>query len=402
MKNKRGFLTVIVLACILIGCSKRRGIETDLERVNESTTFFSYFIPLHVKLMPEPMEKFLTLPPLQSPTPLFANLIAGNGLDSVITIIVDELPDGESRIFVDMNNNENLSDDTDGNWMEESPDMLRMRLVLQVEYMISGRRVLKPYGMEFFRFKNRMRDVILVSRLGYSIGTITLDGLKYTMAVSDDNCDAFYDIGHTTLIIDRDRDGQLDGSLSSAEFFRPMEPFHLRGKSYQMISVSPAGEQVVIGPSDFAVEPKAYLGPNFPAIPISEKGLDGSNISLDDFKGKILLLDFWATWCEPCRVELPLVQSVYEDFHDRGFEILGISLDEDEDLLRTFLDENNMPWPQIFDGLGWNNHVAQKYRVMAIPTTYLLDRQGIIRYRNPRGQELRERVQGLIQDQSDP
>ncbi len=70
--------------------------------------------------------------------------------------------------------------------------------------------------------------------------------------------------------------------------------------------------------------------------------------------------------------------------------------------MRTFLDENNMPWPQIFDGLGWNNHVAQKYRVMAIPTTYLLDRQGIIRYRNPRGQELRERVQGLIQDQSDP
>jgi peroxiredoxin len=169
-----------------------------------------------------------------------------------------------------------------------------------------------------------------------------------------------------------------------------------------MVSVDPTGENVVIADSDSLVAPKAYLGPNFPAIPIRAQGLDGSIIQLEDLRGQIVLLDFWATWCEPCRVELPMVKSVYEEFHDQGFEILGISLDEDEDVLRDFLKENDVTWPQVFDGLGWNNRVAQTYRVMAVPTTYLLDRQGIIRYRNPRGGELRNRVEELLTTQETP
>ena len=392
-------LIIILLIGSFIGCSKRRGVEAVLERVNESKTYFSYFIPLHIELRSEPMERFVTLPPLQGAAPRFGNLIMGNGQDSLITIVVDEIPEGEPRIFIDLNNNENLSDDMDGHWREESADMLRMQVIIQVEYIVSGERVLEPYAMEFYRFKNRMVDVVFASRLGYSIGTVSLDGIKYAVVISDDNSDALYDVRQTALIIDRNRDGQLDGDMSSAEFFGPLEPFNVRGKSYRLASVSPRGDRIVIAPVDSFVEPKAYLESGFPAVPIRQEASDGSSITLERFRGRVLLLDFWATWCEPCRIELPFLKEVYDAFHDRGFEILGISIDEDEAAFRQFIDDHDIEWPQIFDGLGWSNHVARQYRVMAVPTTYLLDRRGIIRYRNIRSAELKSRVEALLQDQ---
>ncbi|UCH82680.1 MAG: redoxin domain-containing protein, partial [Candidatus Latescibacterota bacterium] len=133
-------------------------------------------------------------------------------------------------------------------------------------------------------------------------------------------------------------------------------------------------------------------------IPFAVSGLDGKRISLDDYKGKVVLLDFWATWCVPCKVEMPNVIKIHNKFHEKGFEIIGISLDSDKNALERYIATNKMSWPQYFDGRGWQNTVAQKYRVRSIPTTYLIDRKGVIRYRSLRGRELEDAVTKLINE----
>ena len=134
------------------------------------------------------------------------------------------------------------------------------------------------------------------------------------------------------------------------------------------------------------------VGTKFPDF--AEKDLAGKPLSLANYQGKVVLLDFWATWCPPCRAELPNVIKTYEKHHAQGFEIIGISLDKDQDRekLTSFLKEKNMTWPQYFDGGYWTNKLAVKYGVNSIPATYLLDGEGKIIGNNLRGEALETAV----------
>ena len=125
-------------------------------------------------------------------------------------------------------------------------------------------------------------------------------------------------------------------------------------------------------------------GTKFPDFEV--KDLADKPLSIANYKGKVVLLDFWATWCPPCRAELPNVIKTYEAHHKDGFEIIGISLDQDREKLTAFIKEKNMTWPQYFDGKGSQNKLAVKYGVLGIPATYLLDGQG-----NIIGKELKRR-----------
>jgi len=95
----------------------------------------------------------------------------------------------------------------------------------------------------------------------------------------------------------------------------------------------------------------------------------------EDYKGKIVMLDFWATWCGPCLAELPNLTQVYKDLHPKGFEVLGISLDSErtQDLLAQFAKDKGMTWTQICDGKGWEAELAKLYSVRAIPSCFLVD-----------------------------
>ena len=131
-------------------------------------------------------------------------------------------------------------------------------------------------------------------------------------------------------------------------------------------------------------------------IAIAEKDLDGNLIDLADYKGKVVLLDFWATWCKPCIAEMPNVIKLYNKHSDDGFEIIGISLDTSRPRLESYVKSNKMMWPQLFDGKGWGNEIANKYKVRSIPETYLIDREGKIRYRSIRGRDLEQAVAELL------
>jgi thiol-disulfide isomerase/thioredoxin len=134
---------------------------------------------------------------------------------------------------------------------------------------------------------------------------------------------------------------------------------------------------------------QSALKPGSPFPDFNVKDLAGKPLSVADRKGKVVLVDFWATWCGPCREELPNVIATYKKYHDQGFDIIGVSLDSDRDKLDAFLKkQDGMTWQQFFDGQGWNNELAVKYGVEAIPFTVLIGPDGKIIGTDLRGEKL--------------
>ena len=137
-------------------------------------------------------------------------------------------------------------------------------------------------------------------------------------------------------------------------------------------------------------------GTKFPDF--AEKDLQGNPLSVAKYKGKLVLVDFWATWCGPCVGELPSVIKAYNKHHADGFEIIGISLDMDVQKLKSFLKTKEIPWAQYFDGKGWQNKLAAKYGIQSVPATFLLDGDGKIIGQDLRGEALEEALAKALTD----
>ncbi|MFN0077822.1 MAG: TlpA family protein disulfide reductase [Prosthecobacter sp.] len=112
--------------------------------------------------------------------------------------------------------------------------------------------------------------------------------------------------------------------------------------------------------------------------------VDGKEVDVSKLQGKVVLIDFWATWCGPCVAELPNVIKAYKELHPKGFEIVGISLDSDKAALEAFVKEKGMEWPQYFDGKGWQNEISTKYGIESIPAMWLLNKKGMVVSTNAR------------------
>lgn len=139
------------------------------------------------------------------------------------------------------------------------------------------------------------------------------------------------------------------------------------------------------------------IGQDATAFPDTAKDLEGKPVTVGDFKGKVLLIDFWATWCGPCRAEMPNVIKAYKRYHDKGFEVLGISLDRPGDLqkLKDYVREKAMPWRQVYYGDG-PNAVAEAYGVEGIPHTVLIDKDGKVIRVGLRGDALQTKLEKLF------
>jgi peroxiredoxin len=123
---------------------------------------------------------------------------------------------------------------------------------------------------------------------------------------------------------------------------------------------------------------------------------EGKPIQLSSLKGKIVLLDFWASWCGPCRQENPNVVKLYQQYHAKGFEILGVSLDESKEEWVKAIKEDKLDWIHVSDLQYWKNAAARLYSVNAIPQSYLLDKDGIIIGRGLRGEDLAKKLSELF------
>jgi thiol-disulfide isomerase/thioredoxin len=139
------------------------------------------------------------------------------------------------------------------------------------------------------------------------------------------------------------------------------------------------------------------IGKDPTPFPESAKDLDGKPVSLADYKDKVVLIDFWATWCPPCREEMPLVVAAYEKFHDKGFDVVGVTLDraDSADKVREYTTATKMPWRQVYYPDG-SNEVAKEYNVESIPHTVLVGRDGKVLRVGLRGSALDRKLSKLF------
>jgi peroxiredoxin len=132
------------------------------------------------------------------------------------------------------------------------------------------------------------------------------------------------------------------------------------------------------------------------AMDFTQNDVNGKPIKLSNFKGKYVLVDFWASWCKPCRAENPNVVTAYNKYKDKNFTVLGVSLDQDKPNWVSAIATDNLTWTHVSDLQFWNNAVAQLYKVQSIPQNYLIDPNGVIIGKNLRGEELQAKLQELI------
>ncbi len=134
------------------------------------------------------------------------------------------------------------------------------------------------------------------------------------------------------------------------------------------------------------------------AADLSLPDQNGKIVSLSEFKGKVVLIDFWASWCGPCRHNNPRLIKLYNKFHEQGLEIYGISLDDSKSDWKKAIRHDKLSWIQVIDDRGWEAMSAAKYGVDMIPSSFLVDRQGVIRAINEEGTELENSISGLLKN----
>lgn len=132
------------------------------------------------------------------------------------------------------------------------------------------------------------------------------------------------------------------------------------------------------------------------AIDFTQADVDGKDVSLSSFRGKYVLVDFWASWCRPCREENPNVVRAYNKYKDKNFTVLGVSLDQNRAPWLKAIRNDNLVWTQVSDLKGWNNEAAAKYNIQSIPQNLLIDPSGKIVAKNLRGEDLNSKLNEIL------
>jgi S1-C subfamily serine protease/thiol-disulfide isomerase/thioredoxin len=356
----------------------------------------TYHRPVAVELTTEPGKQLKTEPVFRSKKPLYGILRLGDREDNRILVALDE-PEGEQpKIYVDCHGDGDLAHGTPGNWDRCTGNSLFAgNVMIDVPYR-TGKI---PYRFAFYRMPSRMPDRLFYYRNAGREGEVILDGNRYRVLVLDDNADGrFDDLQHGNLFIDLNQDGKLEGEFDSAECFPLGTPFNVHGKVWEVASLSPDGLHLTLQRSLADVPIKPYLNAGYPAPEFVGRGLDGQTIDLraEASKAKYVLLDFWASWCGPCRGEFPTLRRAYARYKDHGLTVIGINLDSDEAAAVNAANRAALNYPHVFDGQGWSNAVALSYRVHGIPQVYLLDSELKIVAKNLRGPALEQRLRELL------
>jgi thiol-disulfide isomerase/thioredoxin len=213
-------------------------------------------------------------------------------------------------------------------------------------------------------------------------GNLTLGGVKYDTIYWDSKAIWSPAKSQAIVMIDTDHDGKFHPAY---EFFPDDKPFNIKGTTYELRqglqgltlvkSTKFVKERSL---ADMPADPNLANGlrPGKAALPFSKITMDGNAVAFPKtYSGKVVMLDFWATWCGPCMREAPNVAKIFAKYHSQGFEVLGVSLDNPnaQDSIIKTTERVGMTWPQIYEGKGWESALVKQYGIKAIPATYLVD-----------------------------
>lgn len=367
------------------------GMESDAMAV------VNYYHPKRIELRKEPSESNLVLPELRSAEPLYGRLEMGNSDDPIISILLDETHDqGISFLYIDKNNNEDFTDDDEATWDEVKRDYMIKEVLIDVAYNgIAPQTV--PYPVSFYRYKNRLKDSIVAFRNGYREGKLAINDTVYRLAIFDDNLDGLFDeMDKGAIVIDLNLDGALNGKTDSDEYFSLKNAFAFGQETLRIKHISPAGDLLTFAAIDSFFTPRQTLSQDLDAPVFRSLDINGNLVDFEKHKNKVVLIDFWATWCKPWEEELGALKKDYERYHSRGFDIIGMSLDYEVSAVSEYVRENNIDWPQIADGNGWYMSFVDVFKVDALPRNFLIDKNGVIRYKNLYGKNLSSKIYELL------
>jgi thiol-disulfide isomerase/thioredoxin len=146
----------------------------------------------------------------------------------------------------------------------------------------------------------------------------------------------------------------------------------------------------------FSINARAQPGPGQQAMEIALPTLAGDTLKLSSFKGKVVLLDFWASWCGPCRITNKKLVKLYSKYKSEGFEIYSVSLDDDRADWKKAVQKDKITWPQVNDNGGWEARTAMNWNINAIPTSYLINKEGKLVAMDLDGKDLEAAVKDLL------
>ncbi len=358
----------------------------------------SAYTPVRLNLSSDKPQELKSMP-ADVTAPLYGKIQLGPSEATRTFLVILDEPDGSpARLFVDANGTGELAGAQPSEW---TPRAAKSRdgtpltnyfggAVVHLSY--AGEKLDLRLGMYRFDPHDTSRpdytSLLLYYRDYGRAGEITVDGKTYKSVLLDDGTTGDFRPAHETgksavkLLVDLNNDGKFDARKES---FDISGPFKIGEQAYEVTGMSPIGDsfQLVKSTKPVLVEaprtprpPRVHLtvGSNAPAF--DAKTMDGDSFHFPDkYKGKLVILDFWATWCPPCRGEIPGVSAAYQKYHSQGLEILGVSLDQggEGDMLAKFTKDNNMPWPEVYDGQNWKAAVAQIYSIDSIPHPFLVD-----------------------------
>lgn len=324
-------------------------------------------------------------------------------VDCIISICTVENEDGEEFVVVDSNNNEDLSDDDilvyeDGEISYGLLEKRRTRTVETIAYaeFFDGRQISrqgfaisfrKVFSKRFIHPKTAIRNV--------KVGEVVLEGQQYKAALISHKQGIEYE-KYDDLWIDQNQNGKFDMSMVpflSDPVFDMSQPFTFLGKTYEVTYIDQFGEKIILRRSDANVVPPIAHGmaaPDFRAVT-----LDSNSFQMSDLRGRLVLLDFWGTWCGPCIAEIPYLKRAYDVYRDKDFEIVSIGID-DPRKLKTYVNKNRLDWIHIQQNK--DSKLLRLYQVSGYPSSFLIDRAGAIvaLQLELRGENLKETLERFI------
>ncbi len=283
--------------------------------------------------------------------------------------ILDERSEGDAKLYVDTNGDGDLTNDPETEWVSRKQGEMTM-------YSGKAKVQLGPDQIGeigLYRFDpNDPARAALKNTLMFFVDF----GSEFQLKLDDKEFSTFVAgplSEKASLPMDRNGDGRVSRNYETVQLGTP---FNFTGKTYVLDAVD---GKLSLKQSDtelpmLPMPPDLRLGKK--AIEFKATTMDGKELSFpSDYKGKIVMLDFWATWCGPCIAEIPNMKTAYEAHHENGFEILGVSFDQAnmEEKVKTFLDERELTWPQIYEGKFWETSLGKMHDVSGIPFVLLVD-----------------------------